>query len=115
MILRSVLVLVLLVGVLFRASRSLRFDLQSGQTKCIAEDIKSNSMTVTSSYGNNFHSAEKVENGQFAFTATEQGDYMACFWAPEHSPPITVTVDFDWRTGVHTKDWTNVAKKGQVD
>ncbi|MFQ6649678.1 hypothetical protein Gotur_022256 [Gossypium turneri] len=139
MILRSVLVLVLLVGVLFRASQSLRFDLQSGQTKCIAEDIKSNSMTVgkyhvvkpnedhplpdshkltvrvTSSYGNNFHSAEKVENGQFAFTATEQGDYMACFWAPEHSPPITVTVDFDWRTGVHTKDWTNVAKKGQVD
>lgn len=56
-----------------------------------------------------------MENGQFAFTAAEQGDYMACFWAPEHTPPITVTVDFDWRTGVHTKDWTNVAKKGQVD
>ncbi|GMI87408.1 hypothetical protein like AT1G26690 [Hibiscus trionum] len=139
MILRSVLVLVLLVGILSPASESLRFELQSSQTKCIAEDIKSNSMTVgkyhvvkpnedhplpdshklsvrvTSSYGNNFHSAEKVESGQFAFTASEQGDYTACFWVPEHSPQITVTVDFDWRTGVHTKDWTNVAKKGQVD
>ncbi|KAL4319427.1 hypothetical protein GQ457_18G024880 [Hibiscus cannabinus] len=139
MILRSVLVLVLLVGVLSPASESLRFELQSGQTKCIAEDIKGNSMSVgkyhvvkpnedhplpdshkitvrvTSSQGNSFHSAEKVESGQFAFTAAEQGDYISCFWAAEHTPQVTVTVDFDWRTGVHTKDWTNVAKKGQVN
>ncbi|MED6180295.1 hypothetical protein PIB30_008790 [Stylosanthes scabra] len=84
---------------------SLRFDLQSSHTKCISEEIKSNSMTVgkysivnhndgnplpdshritvrvTSSYGNNYHYGEKVQSGNFAFVA----------------------------------DWSNVAKKGQVD
>lgn len=37
----------LLILVLFSSStESLRFELQSGHTKCISEDIKSNSMTV---------------------------------------------------------------------
>lgn len=56
-----------------------------------------------------------MESGQFAFVAAEAGDYMACFWAPDHKPQITLTVDFDWKTGVAAKDWSNVAKKGQVD
>lgn len=34
------------LGFLLATSESIRFDLQSGHTKCIAEDIKSNSMTV---------------------------------------------------------------------
>lgn len=119
--------------------QSIRFDLQSGTTKCIAEDIKSNSMTVghysvinpnegtplpdshnitvrvTSSYGNSYHYADNVRTGQFAFQAAEAGDYMACFWAVDHSPPTTVTIDFDWRSGVAAKDWGNVAKKGSVE
>ncbi|KAK5839386.1 hypothetical protein PVK06_008165 [Gossypium arboreum] len=45
----------------------------------------------------------------------EQGNYMACFSAPEHWPLITLTIDFDWKTGVQFKDWFNVAKKGHVD
>ncbi|MBA0613331.1 hypothetical protein Godav_013780 [Gossypium davidsonii] len=40
---------------------------------------------------------------------------MACFSAPEHWPLITLTIDFDWRTGVQFKDWFNVAKKRHVD
>lgn len=36
----------LLVGFLPAVSHSLRFELQSGQTKCISEDMRSNSMTV---------------------------------------------------------------------
>ena len=40
---------------------------------------------------------------------------MACFWAVDHNPVETLTVDFDWKTGVAAKDWSNVAKKGQVD
>lgn len=36
----------LILGFLLSTSESVRFDLESGQTKCIAEDIKSNSMTV---------------------------------------------------------------------
>ncbi|XP_041010729.1 transmembrane emp24 domain-containing protein p24delta9-like [Juglans microcarpa x Juglans regia] len=129
----------LILGLLSCTSESIRFDLQSGHTKCISEDIKSNSMTVgkysvvnpneghpmpdghkltvrvTSSYGNSYHYSEIVESGQFAFVAAEAGDYMACFWAADHKPQITLTVDFDWKTGVAAKDWSNVAKKGQVD
>lgn len=70
---------------------------------------------VTSSYGNSYHQGDHVESGNFAFTAAEAGDYTACFWSPDHNPPATVTVEFEWKTGVVSKDWTKVAKKGQVD
>lgn len=138
--LKPLLHLSLLLFVLFSSStESLRFELQSGHTKCISEDIKSNSMTVgkylivnpsegyplpdshrvtvrvTSSYGNNYHYGDRVQNGQFAFVAVEAGDYMTCFWAVDHNPASTLTVDFEWKTGVAAKDWSNVAKKGQVD
>ncbi|KAI3973250.1 hypothetical protein MKW92_001490 [Papaver armeniacum] len=125
---------------LLSVAESLRFDLLSGNTKCIAEDIKANAMTVgkysiinplsdghpmpethkvtvrvTSTLGNNYHYGDHVETGEFAFTAPEAGDYMACFWAQDHKPSVTLTVDFDWRSGVAAKDWPNVAKKGQID
>lgn len=61
------------------------------------------------------HYAENVQSGHFAFTATEAGDYLACFWAPDHKPPVTIGFEFDWRSGVSAKDWPNVAKKGKVD
>ncbi|XP_024462439.1 transmembrane emp24 domain-containing protein p24delta9 isoform X2 [Populus trichocarpa] len=133
------LVIMTVIGLLSSPSKSLRFELESGHTKCISEDIKSNSMTVgkysivnphdsqplpeshkltvrvTSSYGNSYHYSERVESGQFAFTAAEAGDYMACFWAADHKPTVTLSVDFDWKTGVAAKDWSNVAKKGSVD
>uniref|UniRef100_A0A0E0D1D9 GOLD domain-containing protein n=1 Tax=Oryza meridionalis TaxID=40149 RepID=A0A0E0D1D9_9ORYZ len=129
---------------------ALRFDLQSGHTKCISDDIKVGAMAVgkyhvvapewygsssssssssqpllpeshrvslrvTSPYGNSLHFSENVQSGNFAFTASEAGDYLACFWAPDHRPPATVGFEFDWRSGVSARDWTNVAKKGQVD
>ncbi|CAA0825534.1 Transmembrane emp24 domain-containing protein p24delta9 [Striga hermonthica] len=118
---------------------SIQFDLDSGHTKCISEDIKSNSMTVgkyhvvnpneghplpeshkltvrvTSSYGNSYHNSEHVNEGHFAFQAVEAGDYMACFFAADHNPATNLTVDFDWKSGVAAKDWTNVAKKGSVE
>ncbi|KAG2269310.1 hypothetical protein Bca52824_063865 [Brassica carinata] len=127
------------VAIICRVSQSLHFELRSGRTKCISEDIKSNSMTVgkytvvnpneahpsppshkisirvTSSYGNTFHHAEDVDSGQFAFTAVEAGDYMACFTANGHKPEVTLSIDFDWRTGIHSKSWGSVAKKSQVE
>ncbi|KAI7986228.1 Transmembrane emp24 domain-containing protein p24delta9 [Camellia lanceoleosa] len=44
-----------------------------------------------------------------------RSDYMTCFWALYHKPQSTITIDFDWKTGVAAKDWTNVAKKGTID
>ncbi|PON96355.1 TMP21-related [Trema orientale] len=134
------LLVVILLGLSATAALSMRFDLQSGTSKCISEDIKGNAMTlgkysvvnpsdggspfpdthkltvrVSSPYGNNYHYGDHVESGNFAFTAAETGDYTTCFWAPENKPPTTVTVEFEWRTGVAATDWSNVAKKGQIE
>ncbi|KAH7537220.1 hypothetical protein FEM48_Zijuj03G0069500 [Ziziphus jujuba var. spinosa] len=43
------------------------------------------------------------------------GSYMTCFFAPDHKPETTLTVEFDWRTGFSAEDWSNVAKKGSVE
>ena len=40
---------------------------------------------------------------------------MACFWAADHKPALTITVDFEWKSGIAAKDWGKVAKKGQVE
>ncbi|TVU46837.1 hypothetical protein EJB05_06408 [Eragrostis curvula] len=146
----SLLPLLLLLAATFPAG-ALRFDLLSGHTKCISDDIKVGAMAVgkyhivapddggslhsssssqqqhqlpdshrislrvTSPYGNSLHYSENVQSGNFAFTATEAGDYLACFWAPDHRPPATIAFELDWRSGVSAKDWGTVAKKGQVD
>ncbi|WOG87031.1 hypothetical protein DCAR_0206251 [Daucus carota subsp. sativus] len=117
--------------------QAMRFDLKSGSSKCITEDIKSSALTVgkysiitdiqpppdshkitirvTSPYGNNYHYSDHVDSGTFAFTAAESGDYMACYWAVDHKPPVTLSIEFDWKSGVAAKDWSKVAKKGQVE
>ncbi|KAK1649843.1 hypothetical protein QYE76_067648 [Lolium multiflorum] len=130
-------VLLILSGAL--SAGALRFDLLSGHTKCISDDIKVGAMAVgkyhiveaegsselpdyhrislrvTSPYGSSLHYSENVQSGNFAFTSSEAGDYLACFWAPDHRPPTTIAFEFDWRSGVSAKDWSSVAKKGQVD
>lgn len=70
---------------------------------------------MTSPYGNNIHHADNAESGNFAFTSSEAGDYLACFWTPDYKPAATLTIEFEWRTGVAAKDWPNVVKKGQID
>ncbi|OIW21019.1 hypothetical protein TanjilG_27382 [Lupinus angustifolius] len=131
----------LLFLVLFFSSKteSLRFELESGGTKCISESIHNNAMTVgtysvvnhneghplpdshkvtvkvTSAFGNNYHQADAVQAGKFAFYASESGDHVACFSAAEHNPKVILTVEFVWKSGVQAKDWSTVAKKGQVD
>ncbi|GAA0163213.1 vesicle coat protein [Lithospermum erythrorhizon] len=136
---RSCILLILVFGILSRQVESVGFEVKSGHTKCIAEELKANSMTVgkyhivnlnqgtrlpdshkvkvrvTSSYGNSYHSADHVSEGHFAFQAVEAGDYMTCFFADDHNPPVTFTVDFEWKSGIATKDWSNVAKKGSVE
>jgi len=40
---------------------------------------------------------------------------MACYTAVDHKPEVTLSIDFDWRTGVQSKSWSSVAKKSQVE
>ncbi|KAL1806299.1 hypothetical protein DCAR_0832096 [Daucus carota subsp. sativus] len=139
MVCRSCMLVFVILGAYVAVSESLRFDLESGHSKCISEEIRVNSMTVgkysivnpndnqplpdsqkiivrvSSEHGRSYHSADNVESGQFSFQAVESGDYVACFLAVEHKPATAMTVDFEWKSGIAAKDWTNVAKKGSVD
>jgi hypothetical protein len=33
----------------------------------------------------------------------------------DHEPPIIVTIDFEWRTGISAKDWYKIAKKDHIE
>ncbi|KAL6567689.1 hypothetical protein OROGR_001357 [Orobanche gracilis] len=137
---RSLFIVSISVLFLLRTTvESIRFDVESRRTKCISEDIKSNSMTVgkyhiinpneghplpeshkvtvrvSSSHGNNHHYSDHVTEGHFAFQAVETGVYVVCFVAADHKPSTNVTIDFDWKSGIAAKDWANVAKKGSVE
>lgn len=72
---------------------------------------------VTSPYGNNLHHNENVTQGQFAFTATESGNYMACFWIDgKHQEAAGGTIlSLEWKTGISAKDWDSVAKKEKLE
>ncbi|KAL7251012.1 hypothetical protein ACSBR1_012935 [Camellia fascicularis] len=39
------------------------------------------------------------ESHKITVRAAEAGDYMTCFWALDHKPQSTITIDFDWKTG----------------
>lgn len=132
----ALVTLTLICGV----ANSMRFELLAGHTKCISEDVKTNAMSVgkysvvnpkedyplpdshrvvvkvTSPHGNTYHFGDRVDSGNFAFTAAEAGDYSACFWVPDDKvAPSSLTVEFEWRSGVAAKDWSKVAKKGQIE
>jgi hypothetical protein len=70
---------------------------------------------VSSPYGKHYHFGDHVASGNFAFNTVEAGDHTACFSMLEHTPSITVTIDFEWRTGVAAKDWYKIAKKDDID
>ncbi|KAK7394467.1 hypothetical protein VNO78_14995 [Psophocarpus tetragonolobus] len=116
---------------------SMQFELKPDHPKCISEELKSNVITVgnyhvvnpnhdsnshkitvrvRSPYGNGHHYGDDVLSGDFAFTAAEAGDYTTCFSvSPDLHPQESVIVEFVWKTGVAAKDWSNVAKKGNID
>ncbi|XP_037496343.1 transmembrane emp24 domain-containing protein p24delta5 isoform X2 [Jatropha curcas] len=106
-------------------------------TKCLSEEIQNNvvvladyyvinedrpehtptvSVRVTSPYGNNLHHVENVTHGQFAFTTTEAGSYMACFWLDTQEQHVeTTTLSLDWKIGIAAKDWDSVARKEKIE
>ncbi|KAG9136479.1 hypothetical protein Leryth_018970 [Lithospermum erythrorhizon] len=128
---RFVCVLVWLILVV--KVKAIWLELPSSGTKCVSEDIHNNvvvladyavigdglpptvSAKVTSPYGNNLHHQENVTHGQFAFTTTESGNYLACFWMDTKSENVkAATVNLDWKTGIAAKDWESVAKKEHI-
>uniref|UniRef100_N1QSB9 Transmembrane emp24 domain-containing protein 10 n=1 Tax=Aegilops tauschii TaxID=37682 RepID=N1QSB9_AEGTA len=70
---------------------------------------------VTSPYGNTVHHKENATVGQFAFTTSEAGNYLACFWLDSAEKGSGVSLNLDWKIGIATKDWDSVAKKEKIE
>lgn len=72
-------------------------------------------LQVTSPYGNTLHHNENATIGQFAFTTTEAGNYLACFWKDSTEEVTTTSVSLDWKIGIAAKDWDSVARKEKIE
>ncbi|KAG0482630.1 hypothetical protein HPP92_010714 [Vanilla planifolia] len=113
---------------------ALWIDVPASGTKCVSEEIQPNvivladyklisedsrnatiSATVTSPYGNTLHRMEKVASGQFAFTTSEAGNYLACFQIDDGDKAVGASVDLDWKIGIAAKDWDAVATKEKIE
>ncbi|EHA8588541.1 Transmembrane emp24 domain-containing protein p24delta4 [Cocos nucifera] len=103
--------------------------------KCVSEEIQSNvvvladytvvyeddshgtatiSAKVTSPYGDVLHHKENVTTGQFAFTTSESGNYLACF-VLDSNKGVGASVSINWKTGIAAKDWESVARKDKIE
>ncbi|EHA8587437.1 transmembrane emp24 domain-containing protein p24delta3 [Cocos nucifera] len=110
--------------------------LPAAGTKCVSEEIQPNivvladyavisedhthgiptiSVKVTSPYGNTLYHTENVTIGQFAFTTTEAGNYLACFWKDSGDKVVGASVSLDWKIGIAAKDWDSVARKEKIE
>ncbi|PKA65648.1 Transmembrane emp24 domain-containing protein p24delta3 [Apostasia shenzhenica] len=117
-------------------ARAIWINLPASGTKCVSEEIQPNvvvladymvisddpshdqttiSAKVTSPYGNTLHQKEKVSVGQFAFTTSEAGNYLACFWIDSGGQSAGASVNLDWKIGIAAKDWDSVAKKEKIE
>nr|CAD1827045.1 unnamed protein product [Ananas comosus var. bracteatus] len=111
-------------------------DLPATGTKCVSEEIQPNvvvladyavvfeqhpeghptiAVKVTSPYGNTLHHKENTTVGQFAFTTTEAGNYLACFWIDSADKGVGTSVNLDWKIGIAAKDWDSVARKEKIE
>ncbi|XP_058097186.1 transmembrane emp24 domain-containing protein p24delta3 [Magnolia sinica] len=134
--LRTLFFLLCLVGL--PSSRAVWLTVPASGTKCVSEEIQTNvvvlaeysvipsddrshqmptiSAKVTSPYGNTLHHQENATVGQFAFTTTEAGNYLACFWVDNyHQGAIEAVVNIDWKNGIAARDWDSVAKRERIE
>ncbi|KAI3714293.1 hypothetical protein L1987_72890 [Smallanthus sonchifolius] len=126
----GLVVFILILPFLTTIVKSIRFNVESGVTKCITEDLRVKSMTageysvvnpnegqplhehhkiyvgVFAENERRFHDARGVESGQFGFIVVEDGKHLACFATLKHEPAVNTTVDLNWRSGVSVEGWT---------
>ncbi|KAB1205341.1 Transmembrane emp24 domain-containing protein p24delta3 [Morella rubra] len=131
-------VLLCLASHLVPIADAIWLNVPSSGSKCVSEEIQNNvvvladyyvvdeaaqphhtptiSAKVTSPYGNNLYHQENVTHGQFAFTTSESGSYLACFWLDgQHQGGESTSISLDWRTGIAARDWESVARKEKIE
>ncbi|CAH2054149.1 unnamed protein product [Thlaspi arvense] len=118
-------------GSLLPEANAIWLTVPSSGEKCISEQIQANVVVVadylcidmdnvglgptidvhvTSPYGNELYKKTNETHGQFAFTTSETGLYLACL-SMHHdqthytTPNSTAVVSIDWRLGIRAKDW----------
>lgn len=120
-----------------RRSAAIWLSLPPTGTKCVSDEIHNNvvvladyvvisddhvhhtptiSAKVTSPYGNTLYHKENITHGQFAFTTTEAGSYLACFWVDgNYTGSGDLSINMEWKTGIAAKDWESVARKEKIE
>ncbi|XP_010272786.1 PREDICTED: transmembrane emp24 domain-containing protein p24delta3-like [Nelumbo nucifera] len=131
----ALFLLVSSMGLLLPLGEAIWLSIPPSRTKCVSEEIHNDAIIsgdysliaddlahaptitakVASPYGNTVYSAENVTHGHFAFTATEVGNYLVCFWLDGHHPDAGVSVNLDWKIGIAAKDWDSMAKKETIE
>ncbi|XP_059429799.1 transmembrane emp24 domain-containing protein p24delta3-like [Corylus avellana] len=133
----SLLVLCFIGSDVVQEGEGIWLNVPPSKNKCVSEEIQNNvvvladyvviyddpahvtptiSVKVTSPYGNDLHHQENATHGQFAFTAHEAGNYLACFSVDGSNPGGgDVSVNLEWRTGIAAKDWESVARKEKIE
>lgn len=133
---RVLLPLLLLMLVLVQKGESVWLNLPRSGNKCVTEEIHNNvvvvgdyvvisddhlhptptiSAKVTSPYGNVLHHKQNITHGQFAFTSSESGQYLTCFWPDHPGQGGALSVNIDWKIGVAAKDWETVARREKIE
>ncbi|CAL4939204.1 unnamed protein product [Urochloa decumbens] len=102
-------------------AEALAFDVPSGNSKCLTEELRRGALShasyrvvgaastsaaadprisarVTGPCGEQLHLAEAAERGEFRFEAAEDGEHTACFWTPRYERGAVVSVDVQWDT-----------------
>ncbi|KAH0662319.1 hypothetical protein KY284_027250 [Solanum tuberosum] len=136
----KVLKLLLVVTMAMTMAEAIWLEMPSTGAKCVYEEIRNNvvvlveyaivgvnehnhynflhdliSLKVTSPFGNILHHEENVTNGEFGFTTTEPGNYMACFFMNSQAPDgKVVQIGLDWKIGIAAKDWDSIARKEKI-
>ncbi|MCE2056059.1 hypothetical protein HAX54_043977 [Datura stramonium] len=131
-------VFLLIVLCLLHKGQAIWLTVPATGTKCVSEELHNNvvvladyyalsddhnhlnptiSVKVSSPFGNTLYHKENMTHGQFAFTTTEPGNYLACFWVEHgHNPGVgSLTVSLEWKTGIAAKDWESVARKEKIE
>ncbi|KAL3334863.1 hypothetical protein AABB24_031201 [Solanum stoloniferum] len=134
-------VVVVVAMVMMMAAEAIWLELPNSETKCVYEDIRNNvvvlgeyivihadeehaqanfiptiSVQVTSPFGNSLHHEENATYGRFAFTTSEHGNYLACFWMNSHVPGNkSAAISLQWKIGIDARDWDSIARKEKIE
>ncbi|RCV24624.1 hypothetical protein SETIT_5G100800v2 [Setaria italica] len=86
------------------AAEALVFDVPSGSSKCLTEDLRRDVLSHTSyrvAAGSTSMADPRISvrvTGEFRFQAAEDGEHTACFWTPRYERGIVDSVDVQWDT-----------------